>query len=263
MIHEIVNAELKLEPPSFKCDNVISDKIKEPLPNKAFACALIGAAGSGKTSLMVNMLTQDNMYARKFDHIHLFAPKSSMGSLKDDIWQNHPADKIHHELTTSTLLELFNKTKLRASHKPKPETTLIVLDDMAVKLKDKGVESKLREIIFNRRHNYTSLMILIQSYKAMPLDLRKSLSHFYLWKPRNKKETDAIFEELLFIPKTLSEQIMRYTFREKHDFLMGDCSTGDLFRNFNKLILPDDGVIDSGEELEEDREDSDIESDTE
>ena len=240
MITEVVNSEIVFKPPEFKCDNIISDKIKEPLPNKAFACAFIGAAGSGKTSLMVNFLTQDTMYARKFDHIHLFAPKSSMGSLKEDIWENHPSDKIHNELTVSALMELFTKTKLRAAVKPKAETTLIVIDDMAVRLKDKGVESKLREIIFNRRHNYTSMIILIQSYKAMPLDLRKSLSHFYLWKPRNKKETEAIFEELMFVPKDLSERIMQYTFKEKHDFLMGDCGTGELYRNFNLLILPDE-----------------------
>lgn len=258
-ISEIKNTDLVLIPPSFKCDDVISDKIKPPLPNKAFACAFMGAAGSGKTSLMINMLTQDNMYLRKFDHIHLFAPMSSMGSLNDDIWADHPSDKIHNDLSYSSLEELFIKTKNRATKKPKPETTLIVIDDMAVRLKDRAVEGKLREMIFNRRHNYTSLMILVQSYKAMPLDLRKSLSHFYLWRPRNKKETEAIFEELMFLPKDISEQVMTYTFRDKHDFLMGDCVTGELFRNFNKLILPD---VYNGEDDDEDMEGGDIESDT-
>lgn len=252
-ISEIHNTDLKINAPSFKCDDVISDKIKPPLPNKAFACAFMGAAGSGKTSLMINMLTQDNMYLRKFDHIHLFAPASSMGSLSDDIWANHPSDKIHTDLSYSSLEELFLKTKNRATIKPKPETTLIVIDDMAVRLKDRAVESKLREIIFNRRHNYTSLMILVQSYKAMPLDLRKSLSHFYLWRPRNKKETEAIFEELMFLPKETSEQVMQYTFQDKHDFLMGDCVTGELYRNFNRLVLPDmyNVADDDGSNMEE------------
>jgi len=39
--------------------------------------------------------------------------------------------------------------------------------------------------VFNRRHNYTSIMILVQSFIAMPLDLRKTLSHFFMFKSRN------------------------------------------------------------------------------
>jgi hypothetical protein len=41
-------------------------------------------------------------------------------------------------------------------------------------------------------HHYRlSIMILVQSYNAMPLGVRKTLSHFLMYKPRNKKETTA------------------------------------------------------------------------
>jgi hypothetical protein len=74
------------------------ENLEDPLPNTAIFMALMGSAGSGKTSLMVNMLTKDGMYKKCFDHVHLIAPEASMNSLKDDIWAKHPGDEIHHSL---------------------------------------------------------------------------------------------------------------------------------------------------------------------
>lgn len=236
MFKEVVNHDLRVQPPEFKCDSVISKNIKEPLPNTAFAMALIGSAGSGKTSLMVNMLTDANMYKQCYDHIHLIAPESSMKSLKDDVWHGHPEEKIHHTLDIGILDVIKDKTKERASAK-KPETTLLIIDDMTIFLKHKEVEQRLRDLIFNRRHHYLSMLVLVQSYKAIPLDLRKTFSHFVLFKPRNKKEAEAIWEELLFLPKKVGNDLLQYTFRDQYDFLLGDCTTGDVYRNFNHVLI--------------------------
>ena len=238
---EIQNPVLKVEPPQFKCDRPIGKNVKEPLPNKAFAAALIGSAGSGKTSLMINMLTNEHMYKQCFDHIHLVCPKSSMNSLKDDIWEQHPSDKIHNSMDFSVLDTIDKRSKERSRMKPDPETTLMVIDDMTIWLKNKTIEEKLREMIFNRRHNYLSIIILVQSYKAMPLDLRKTLSHFYMFKPRNKKEAEAIWEELMFVPRTVGDSLLQYAFREPYDFLLGDCNSGEMYRNFNRIIIPESG----------------------
>lgn len=231
---------LKVEPPEFKCDAVISDKIQYPLPNTAFFMGIIGSAGSGKTSLLVNFLTKKEMYSKAFDHVHLFCPKTSLGSLKDDIWEGHPADKMHDVLNFSTLDKMEQICRERAQEKPKPKTTLLVIDDMTVFLKQKEVDDKLRALVYNRRHLYLSIMILVQSYNAMPLALRKTLSHFFLFKPRNKREAEAIWEELMFVPKTTGAALLRFTFRGRYDFLMGNCGTGEFYRNFN-LVDIDDG----------------------
>jgi hypothetical protein len=201
--------------------------------------ALMGSAGSGKTSLMVNMLTKDGMYKKCFDHVHLIAPEASMKSLKDDIWSKHPGDKIHHNLDIPTLDDIDRRANIRRTKKP-PETTLMVIDDMTVMLKKKEIEAKLRKMVFNRRHNYTSIMILVQSYIAMPLDLRKTLSHFFMFKPRNKKEAEAVWEELLNMSKRTGEGLLRFVFQDPHDFLMGDTNTGSVYRNFNLVECPED-----------------------
>ncbi len=70
-------------------------------------------------------------------------------------------------------------------------------------------------------------MILVQSYIAMPLDLRKTLSYFFMFKPRNKKEAEAVWEELLNMSKRTGEGLLRYVFQDPHDFLMGGHEHGE------------------------------------
>lgn len=243
MFREVRNTSLAVNPPAFLCDDAISEDIQEPLPNTAFFAGVMGPPGSGKTSLVVNFLTEKGMYHRAFDHVHLVAPKASMGSLKENIWEGHPQDKIHNALDVSTLAELKALVDERRNKKPHAETTLMVIDDMTVYLRKKGVEELLRDLVFNRRHYRLSILILIQSYMAMPPDLRKTLSHFYMFRPKNKKEAEKIWEELMFVPKRTGEGLLRFVFREAHDFLMGDCGSGQVYRNFNEVLINDPGEV--------------------
>lgn len=232
-----------VRPPEFKCDHPIGPNVKEPVPNKAFFWAIIGSAGSGKTSLVVHLLSDKDCYRKQFFHVHLIAPESSMGSLSDknNIWKSHPREKIHNELNFTTLQHIHEKCKLRVNEK-KRETTLVVIDDMAAFLKSHEIEQKLRELVYNRRHLGLSIMMLVQSYNSMPLTIRKTLSHFSAFKPRNKRELELLFEELIFLKKEAAEEVVRYVFKETHDFLFGITDTGTLHRNFNELKLGgDDG----------------------
>ena len=79
--------------------------------------------------------------------------------------------------------------------------SLLILDDVTTSLKDKGLQHLLKQTIFNRRHYRLSIMILVQIYNAMPISIRKTLSHLSSYKPRNKKKYVAIFEELILLYK--------------------------------------------------------------
>ncbi len=61
-------------------------------------------------------------------------------------------------------------------------------------------------------------MILVQSYNAMPLSIRKTLSHFLSYKTRNKKEFTAIFEELIFLDREQGEALTRFVFDKPYKF---------------------------------------------
>ncbi len=69
--------------------------------------------------------------------------------------------------------------------------SFLVMDDVTASLKNLDVQMLLKKIIFNRRHYRLSIICLIHSYNAMPLAIRKMISHLSCYKPKNKKEIIA------------------------------------------------------------------------
>jgi hypothetical protein len=90
----------------------------------------------------------------------------------------------------------------------------------------------MRDLIYNMRHYMLNIIILIQSYNAMPLGI-----HFLLYKPRNKKETTAILEELAASPREEADEVMRFIFDRPYAFMFEDTWTGKLYKNFDLVGL--------------------------
>ncbi len=60
-----------LEKPNYKLDKVdfnvdvpFNNKIKPPFENKSFFYIIVGKPGSGKTSVLINMLTNTKIYKK-------------------------------------------------------------------------------------------------------------------------------------------------------------------------------------------------------
>lgn len=231
-MHIDKKSNIEMKPPRFKCDKCISPQIEYPLPDRSFFMIIIGSAGSGKTSLMVNMLRSPQMYRRAFDNVHLVMPPHSLASLDLKMFSNH--DKVYDELDFPTLDKVHEKAKKAADN---DEFSLLVIDDQTAALKDKELQRLMKLLIFNRRHMRLSILMLVQSYNAIPLPIRKTVSHFAMLKPRNKREYSAIFDELIFLEPLVAEQLMRFVFRERHDFLFCDVEKSEFFKNFDRIRL--------------------------
>jgi Poxvirus A32 protein len=230
-------SDVRIIPPVMLCDTDLGDSIPGVLPKRHHFMAIVGSAGSGKSSFAISLLKQtgkNKIYRKVFHNIFLIIPQASLASIKSNIFRNHPEDKIFNELTPEVLATIKSQVIADAEE---GYQSLIIIDDQTVHLKNKSVEAALRDLIYNRRHYHVSIWILAQSYSQIPLTIRKTLSHFALFKPRNKKESESIFEELIFMPREDSEAVMRHTFKNSHDFLFGNVETGDLHRNFNKLEI--------------------------
>ena len=227
--------ELQITPPIMLCDNALGD-IPAPLPSQAFFLICAGSAGSGKTSFLVSILSQKKpkIYRKVFENVFIIAPPHSLASIKSNIFRNHPEDKIYHELTPDNLNDIKSKVLKEASD---GFNSLLIIDDMTVYLKDKQNEKLLKDLVMNRRHYHLSLIILVQTYTAISLPLRKTISHGVIWKPKNKKEMESIAEEILFQPKHVIEAVSKFVFKKPHDFLFFDASNGDLHHNFKKLNI--------------------------
>ena len=66
---------------------------------------------------------------------------------------------------------------------------------------------------------------------------RLGVSHSIAFKPRNKAEFKAIFEELIFLDRDTGEALQRYVFDRPHAFLFASAETSSLFKNFDRLLV--------------------------
>jgi hypothetical protein len=147
-------------------------------------------------------------------------PNHSVASLKKNVFKNHP--QMHDELTWSVLDGILESVQEDAEKK---YSNLLILDDITASLKDKSLQQLLKKMIYNRRHYRLSITILVQSYNAMPLSIRKTLSHFLSYKPQNKKEFTAIFEELIFWDRDQGEALTRFVFDAPYECLFAEVNT--------------------------------------
>jgi hypothetical protein len=228
--------DLRYSPSPMLCDKVISEKIKSPLPNMTHFMGVIGKPGSGKTSITMTLLTHQDMYHKSYHNVFVVMPKTSRDSLSGSPFKDHPPEKLFEELTPTVLNFVHEYSKVASAEN---HWSLLILDDVANDLKNKENERLLKALIYNRRHLKLTIWILSQSFNCLPLSIRKALSHCIFFKPSNKKESEAVFSELLFLPKEQHEIITSHVFPEgqAHNFIFMDCVNGHIHKNFNRIEL--------------------------
>ena len=245
------NPEIKLDIPSFHCDNnAVGEHLNEhPLTQYlncyGFLC-VIGRPGSGKTSLSVSLITQKNpkIYKKTHHHIIVVMPQNSINSLKKNPFKQLPEENFYEELNDATVQAIYDRIN---EYSGENEKTLLFLDDITADLKrSKIVIDVLKKLIFNRRHLKLNVIITAQSYVNIPLDVRKCISSLILFKPP-KKEMEIVFNELIENKKDLFLDIMKIAYNDKHNFLFVNVPTQKMFKNFDELIIKEE---DSDSELE-------------
>tara|TARA_R110000787_G_scaffold270469_1_gene377411 strand:- start:4202 stop:4963 length:762 start_codon:yes stop_codon:yes gene_type:complete len=240
-IKEINNENIKLSKMCFSCDG-IDDSIPAPLPQKKnFFLGLIGKPGSGKTSLLMNLITKRNKcFNRKFDKVFLFSP--SLATDKDSKFSSLPPDQIYDELSVENLEEVLKRVKGSG------DDTLLILDDVINDItKSTELQRNLCRVIMNRRHLTTDgengtmgIIMTTQVAIKIPAPIRKCLTHLVLFNTSNKKELQTIFDEFVSIPKKKFIEVLKYCWRSKHDFIylnLEEEIKNQFHNKFNKLVF--------------------------
>jgi len=231
-------AKYELKKIKFGVDSVLSEKIQSPFPNTSFFWVIAGKAGSGKTSLLINALTNSEIYRRVFDKIILVMPKNSRASLK-----NNPLDDLPSEQTfecfgpdvvqkVQEIREEFDTLNIK---KPKNRNQLLILDDVTAYLKDHPKE--LIELATNRRHLKLSIVLLSQFIRAIPRPVRFQITHLTVFKPANELDTKVIEEEFINLPKETFKNLCRFVWDGPHSFLFIDKNYDIFYKNLSKIIF--------------------------
>jgi hypothetical protein len=243
-IKTITHDKLDLKIPVFLCDHGFNSNLNDipmlsHLNNYGFNI-ISGKSGSGKTSLLISFLTgkgENKVYRKCFNNILLTMPEQSRASLKNNIFENHPASKMFNELTLETISDIYEQLEKAVSHDP-PKNTLLILDDVGASLKRKDVQFLLRKIIYNRRHYRVHIVCLVQSYISLPLEVRKLSTNVITFSP-SKAESENLFRELVESKNNMMGEIIKYVFKKHGDYLFINMDSQKLYSNFNEIVIDD------------------------
>jgi hypothetical protein len=243
----------KLEPVKFNVDDTLGAHIKEPFPNQSFFWVIVGKAGSGKTSLLINALSmkkENRVYRRVYDRILLVMPSNSRKSLKNNPLDDLPDDQLFENMDHTVIdkiKEIRSDFDELDKKKKRSRRQLLILDDITAYLKQKENVKTLIELATNRRHLKLSIILLVQFIRAVPRPVRFQITHITFFKPANELDVKIIQEEFVNMKKDLFDDLKRLVFQNAHDFLMIDKNNEVYYKNMQKIIFSND--ID-GEKIE-------------
>jgi hypothetical protein len=181
---------------------------------------------------------KDKVFRKVFNNVVLVMPTTSRNSMKKNIFKAHVPERMFDELDYKTI-NTIHKQLLHSSEEN--ESTLLILDDVGAMLKRPEIQETFRKIIYNRRHLKCAIIILLQSYMSIPKEIRKLFNNIIMFKPP-KTEFINLFEELFETKKELAQEIMSFTYKDPHDWLLLNVPSQRLFKSFDEIIVhdPDD-----------------------
>ena len=234
------NKSPNIEKIKFECDHEIHPKLNEfPLArdflNRSNTTIFIGRQGSGKTSLMVNIVKK--LYKKCFHNVYVFMPQSSRKSLKNNIFDKYlPEDQIYEELNGQTIQELYHKLKENSSEGYR---SLVIYDDVQRALKDNSVLLSLKNIVANQRHLKVCNIILLQNYFALDKSLRELANNIVLFK-LNKTQTEKVFNECVESAKDKFSDIRDLVFDKPYTWMFINLPSQRIFKEWDEIIYNDD-----------------------
>ena len=156
--------------------------IKEP-----HTAIFIGPTGCGKTHLILGLIEKE--YNKHFDYIIIICPTLRWNKTyhpkewikyDDKVWLVEPKGRLFQWI--EKLSELLARSE-----------TLFIIDDIIV---DESLDKRrksLLELAISGRHRDHSIWLLIQSYSAIPKNLRRQAKATFVWYPKERADLEMIY----------------------------------------------------------------------
>jgi len=205
---------------------------------------IIGLSGSGKTSLIYNLLNgtkQNNLYNNVFHSIYYITPS-------DTVDLNIDPDKViilDDDDNIANILEDIIENEKDLGTDEEAHHIAIFMDDCVNYLStQKDSMRAFRKLIMNGRHilgNNSSVatFLVSQKLRSIPLSIRSQANSIYFFNS-TKAEKLVVQEEFLPLDKQPSQKIMDYVFQQPYTFLFINNNLPikqRIFNNFNQLIF--------------------------
>ena len=233
------NPQYNLKIPAFKCDKKLKDNCPPPydrLVDGYKFLTILGRPKSGKTSLLISLFSDERLLKKTFGNVIICIPSSSLSSIDP---KHNPFKKIPDERRFTSLDSMPQILDLISYYCAEGMDSCLVIDDETAGLKDTHIQRSFQQIINNRRHLKCSIILLSQTYKKIPLDIRKLIDlAIVMFKP-SKPDMEAIFQELFEMSKEMALRIMDIAFKKNFDALMLEVVSQRLWALPDELIIED------------------------
>ena len=240
------DSDVRVTKIKMSCDDYhtdIDDKLL--IPRNGFY-VIVGSAGSGKTNVLIWLLSHKKNFGwnNKFDKVFYFSP--SVHTIGKKLALNE--DRVFNTFNASILDEILEENHMEnqelIDEGEEPNQSLFIFDDLITELKKKENVNSLMKLIYNRRHQNAYIVILSQKYNMLPLKLRVSISGnkgaLLLFKSQNRAENESIRNEVLDLNKEEFNQLSDYVYDVPYSFIYVrfDRSQSRMYhKNFNELSL--------------------------
>lgn len=236
-IEIIKGKDPQLKVPQFVCDKVLKKDVPPPynyLVDGFKFCLFVGRPQSGKTSHVFSLFRDKRCLKKVWNNIILIMPSESLASMRveSNVFKDLDPEKMFTDID-----EIHTVRQMVKSYAAEGETSCILIDDQTAKLKDPIVEKVLSDIVMNRRHYKTSIVMLSQLVERVPLKIRKLVNTVILQYKPSKKELLIAFDEWLELKPEVAQEIGKVAFQKPYDFLLIDIPSQSIYANYNKLII--------------------------
>jgi hypothetical protein len=189
---------------------------------------LSGASGSGKTNLLIKLLTEKKFYHNYFHCIFIISPTA--GKLDDSyqaLMKSKTKSKLHiiNDLNPDHIEEIMahNKKNILENEVHKAPRILLVYDDIISHKKFMNSKSFLHSFVASRHYN-ASVFICTQKFNAIPRTCRLQANAIFYFRGTNG-ELNCLAEE--FAPAGHSKKemisIIDYATTDPYSFFFVNC----------------------------------------
>jgi hypothetical protein len=110
------------------------------------------------------------------------------------------------------------------------------MDDITAAFKSsKYIQDRMAKMLFNRRHLGLSCWIMLQSYKSVPLNIRKVLDCCFVFKI-SKSEQECLYQENFEYTKDITQKIMSYVYKDTYAWCFLHIPSQSIYTNEYKQI---------------------------
>lgn len=226
-------------------------KVDERLPQPCFLINSFAPRNSGKTNVLVNMLTRYDMYAGKFDIIFIWSKTFKY----DSKWRQIklPIEFVKEDFDIPYVHFIFDL--IQKLYEQKPFHSLMIFDDMM----DQNIMNPhhigtLEAIAARGRHCNCSLIILSQMYMKTSSTVRNNGTDVICFRIVNADELEKFVHEnreMLSVKKF--KEMYHYATEEPHSFLYIKKSESNPLKrfrkNFDTLIQLQETSLEDGKRL--------------